>query len=90
LIFLHIDQELEKHDGKAISRIMAFDPVGNLLFISAIVSLLLAVQWGGTTYSYTNGKTIALFTLFGVLFVIFVAVEILQDENATGVSGILP
>jgi MFS family permease len=31
-------------------RIMRFDPFGTVVFMPSIISLLLALQWGGTTY----------------------------------------
>ncbi|KAI9878064.1 MAG: hypothetical protein M1830_002013 [Pleopsidium flavum] len=83
LIFLHVDQQLEKVDGGAIARIMRFDPLGNVLFICAVICLLLALQWGGTTYDWSNGRIIALFVLFAVLFIAFVAMQVWQGENAT-------
>ena len=84
LIFLHVDQELEKAAGGIMDQIMSFDPIGNALFVSAVICLLLALQWGGTTYDWSSGRIIALFVLFGVLFVAFVAVQFWLGEGATG------
>lgn len=67
-----------------IQRVLHFDPAGNTLFVSAIVCLLLALHWGGDTYAYSNGRIIALFTLFGVLLIGFILTQILQQETATG------
>ncbi|KAI1290513.1 MFS general substrate transporter [Xylaria venustula] len=66
-----------------MERLMRFDPIGTLIFIPAIVSLLLALQWGGTTYPWSNGRIIALFVVFGVLLIIFLYVQWRQQENAT-------
>lgn len=38
---------------KARSR--QFDPIGTALFLPAIICLLLALQWGGSTYAWSNG-----------------------------------
>lgn len=38
---------------KARSR--QFDPIGSLFFLPAIICLLLALQWGGTKYAWSNG-----------------------------------
>ncbi|KAJ6553897.1 hypothetical protein B0H10DRAFT_2241681 [Mycena sp. CBHHK59/15] len=56
-------------------RINQFDPWGTLLFIPAIVCLLLALQWGGSKYEWKNGRIIALFLLFGILIICFLAVQ---------------
>ncbi|KAI0818275.1 putative efflux pump [Xylaria sp. FL0064] len=64
-------------------RLMRFDPIGTLIFIPAIVSLLLALQWGGTTYPWNNGRIIALFVVFGVLLLAFLYIQWRQQENAT-------
>jgi hypothetical protein len=48
---------------------------GTLIFIPAIVSLLLALQWGGSKYEWKNGRIIALFVIFGVFISAFVAIQ---------------
>ncbi|OBT98229.1 hypothetical protein VE01_03813 [Pseudogymnoascus verrucosus] len=60
-----------------------FDAFGTLLFVPSIVCLLLALQFGGSKYYWANAKVIALFVLFGVLFVGFVLVQLWKGENAT-------
>ncbi|KAI0399016.1 MFS general substrate transporter [Xylaria palmicola] len=66
-----------------LQRLMHFDPVGTLIFIPAVISLLLALQWGGTTYPWSNGRIIGLFVVFGVLLVAFLFIQWHQQENAT-------
>jgi MFS family permease len=60
-----------------------FDITGNILFISAIICLLLALQWGGSKYSWSDGRIIALLVIFGVLTAVFVAIQIKKQESAT-------
>ena len=64
-------------------RAKQFDPIGTTLFIPCIVCLLLALQWGGSKYSWSNGKIIALFVIFGLLAISFGFVQVWQQENAT-------
>ena len=64
-------------------RLKQFDPIGTILFIPAIVCLLLALQWGGTKYHWSNGRIIALFIVSGFLLIAFVAVQFWKKENAT-------
>ncbi|KAJ5932033.1 hypothetical protein N7516_006522 [Penicillium verrucosum] len=53
------------------------------LFLPAIISLLLALQWGGTRYAWSSGRIIGLFVVFGVLGLAFIGVEIWAGDRAT-------
>lgn len=64
-------------------QIIRLDPLGTLMFLPGIVCLLLALQWGGSTYPWNNGRVIALFVLAGVLIIAFIAIQMWQQENAT-------
>jgi len=65
------------------NRVMDFDPFGTLVFLPMIICLLLALQWGGSTYPWSNGRVIALFVVFGVLCAIFVSIQFYVGERAT-------
>ncbi|KAG8525408.1 uncharacterized protein KY384_009052 [Bacidia gigantensis] len=65
------------------ARAKQFDPIGTALFLPAIVCLLLALQWGGTKYPWSDGRVIALFVVFGILAIGFAGVQYWQQENAT-------
>ncbi|KAF7317115.1 DHA14-like major facilitator [Mycena chlorophos] len=65
------------------ARVNQFDPVGTICFVPAIVSLLLALQWGGSKYPWSDGRIIALFVVFSVLIIAFVGVQIWKQDNAT-------
>lgn len=64
-------------------QLLSFDLEGTILFIPGIISLLLALQWGGTKYPWNSARIIALFVVFGVLIIGFVAVQIWKQERAT-------
>jgi hypothetical protein len=49
----------------------------------AVVCVLLALQWGGTTYDWNDGRIIALFVLFGVLITLFLTVQWWAQDDAT-------
>ncbi|KAI9785432.1 MAG: hypothetical protein M1816_000401 [Peltula sp. TS41687] len=58
--------------GAAYARRMrSFDYVGTVLIVAAITAIVMAISFGGTSYAWDSGQTIALFVLSGVLFVAF-------------------
>ncbi|KAJ5915436.1 hypothetical protein N7466_011369 [Penicillium verhagenii] len=63
-------------------KIKLLDPLGNLFLMPCVLCLLLALEWGGSTYAWANWRIIFLFVLFGVLGAVFVAVEIWLGEKA--------
>lgn len=64
-------------------RLRKLDPLGTLFFLPSIVCLLLALQWGGAKYAWSNGRIIALFVLFGVLLITFIGIQLWRQEEAT-------
>ena len=62
---------------------MKLDPWGTAAFLPGIVCLLLALQWGGTTYPWANARIIVLFILAGILLSIFVVLQFRGGEFAT-------
>ncbi|KAL2049759.1 hypothetical protein ABVK25_009982 [Lepraria finkii] len=64
-------------------RVKQFDPIGTVFFLPCIICLLLALQWGGSKYPWSDGKVIALFVVFGVLAICFVGVQLWKQDNAT-------
>ncbi|MCJ1397095.1 hypothetical protein MMC11_000287 [Xylographa trunciseda] len=64
-------------------RFKQFDPFGTAVFIPSIVCLLLALQWGGSTYAWASGRIIALFVVFGLLVISFIGIQLWKKENAT-------
>ena len=66
-----------------LQRLQHFDPIGTLVFMPTIVCLLLALQWGTTTYSWSDGRVVSMLAVAGVLFIAFAALQLLGRENAT-------
>ncbi|TVY83009.1 Efflux pump aflT [Lachnellula suecica] len=64
-------------------QLMKLDPLGTMVFLPAIVCLLLALQWGGTTYAWFNARIIVLFILAAILLGIFVLIQFKSGDNAT-------
>ena len=83
-IFLHIPPEMLKRDSTTWKeKANRMDPFGTLFFLPCIICLLLALQWGGVTYSWSNARVIVLLVLAGVLFVLFLVVQRWKGDSAT-------
>ncbi|EAU36749.1 predicted protein [Aspergillus terreus NIH2624] len=81
LQFLHVPNTVPV-EASSKTLFQHMDPLGVVTFLPAIVCLLLALQWGGTTFPWANGRIIALFVLAGVLLIAFLAIQRKRQDNA--------
>lgn len=81
LLFLHLESP-KREKLSAFAQIKRLDPIGILFFVPSITCLILALQWGGTTYSWSAPRIIGLLVAFGVLFIAFIVTETLMPETA--------
>lgn len=65
-----------------LTHIKRLDPLGTFFFIPCVVCLLLALQWGGTTYAWNSWRIIVLFSTSGALLIAFAIVQIMTPEFA--------
>jgi hypothetical protein len=72
-----------KKDTTLRQQILQLDPPGLAFLLPAIVCLLLALQWGGTTYAWNDGRIIALLVLFPVFTAVFIGIQIKRPNFAT-------
>ncbi|OJI88516.1 hypothetical protein ASPTUDRAFT_135140 [Aspergillus tubingensis CBS 134.48] len=63
-------------------RLNQLDIEGTVLFSACIICLLLAIEWGGANWTWSNGRIIALFVMFGVTLVAFCVVQARKKEMA--------
>ncbi|RSM01416.1 hypothetical protein CDV31_011349 [Fusarium ambrosium] len=80
-LFLHVPQVTNTETLKR--QFIRMDPIGTVLFLPGIVCLILALQWGGASYPWSDGRIIALFIVAGVLLLAFMGVQIWRQEDAT-------
>ncbi|KAJ4258162.1 hypothetical protein NW762_008303 [Fusarium torreyae] len=66
-----------------MTTLKGLDPIGTAVFIPSIICLLLALQWGGVKYPWSNARVIALFVVFGILLFGFLSVQFVMKDNAT-------
>lgn len=65
------------------ARLRRFDWMGTITFVPSTLCLLLALQWGGSKYPWTNVRIIVLFIVFGVLLAAFIATQVYMPERAS-------
>ena len=82
--FLHIPPEMLTRDSTTWKeKANRMDPIGTFFFLPCIICLLLALQWGGVNYSWSNAHVLVLLVLAGVLFAGFIIVQRWKGDNAT-------
>lgn len=82
--FLHVNRNsAEVRDMTFLARVRQLDLAGAAIFIPAIVCLLLALQWGGADYAWSNSRIIGLFCGFGAMIAIFIAIQFWQGDRGT-------
>ncbi|KAI9744244.1 MAG: hypothetical protein M1818_002396 [Claussenomyces sp. TS43310] len=64
-------------------KLWLMDPIGTCILLPACVCLLLALQWGGTTYAWKNARIISLLILGGLFLISFMGVQIWKGDAAT-------
>ena len=83
VVFLLKAKEPRESGATIKERIKQLDPIGTIIFIPSMVCLILALQWGGVTYSWSSGRLIALLVVFAVTFVCWIGVQIWKKDDAT-------
>lgn len=81
--FFQVPRRGQKSNATWKEQVQKFDLQGTALFLPAIVCLLLALQWGGSKYDWSNGRIIALLVLFSVLIIGFIGIQYWKQEAAT-------
>lgn len=66
-----------------MERISDLDLIGASILVPAIVCVLLALEWGGSTYPWNNSRIIGLFVAFGCLALLFIYSQIKLGDRAT-------
>lgn len=82
ILFLQVNYNREMSVGEKLKRM---DYLGNLLLIGAIVSILIALSWGGTRYPWSSGHVLAplIIGLLGLpAFVLFQGTPLVKEPTA--------
>ncbi|TVY41272.1 Efflux pump [Lachnellula occidentalis] len=63
-------------------KLRQLNALGLLALVPGVVCLCLALQWGGTTYAWGNGRIVALLVLSFVLLIAFVLIQLWKPDQA--------
>ncbi|KAI7774776.1 major facilitator superfamily transporter [Diaporthe eres] len=65
-----------------MDRVLRLDFMGSAAFMPGIICLLLALQWGGTTYAWSDSRVWGTLLGFVLLIACFVGIQIYRKDNA--------
>lgn len=82
LLFFQTPSASKPAKASKLEKFLQMDPLGTIVIMGAIVSYLLALQWGGTTKPWSSGDVIATLVAFAVLIIVFVVVEWWMGDRA--------
>ncbi|KAL0254693.1 hypothetical protein SLS55_009216 [Diplodia seriata] len=82
LIWFQAPKKAKPVEAPLLEKFYQMDPLGTFVLLAAFICLILALQWGGTTKSWSDSEVIGTLVGFGVLIGIFIAVEIWLDHRA--------
>lgn len=83
LLVLHIRRDPNDAKKPYLDRVKELDLIGASILVPGIICLLLAVQWGGSTYPWNSSRIIGLFVGAGLLIIIFIYSQIRLGDKAT-------
>ncbi|PYI03747.1 MFS general substrate transporter [Aspergillus sclerotiicarbonarius CBS 121057] len=82
LLLLKLPNITPRGSKTHIQKLRELDLLGFFLFAPAVLCLLLALQWGGDTYSWTNGRIISLLVLSPIIFTGFCLLQQRKQDTA--------
>ncbi|QKD50512.1 major facilitator superfamily domain-containing protein [Fusarium oxysporum Fo47] len=88
LLILKLPPKPASKRGSFLQVLKLLDPIGTAVFIPSIICLLLALQWGGVKYQWSNARIVVLFVMFGALLIGFVTIQLIMKDDATVPSRI--
>jgi MFS family permease len=83
-LFANVNRNTADTLGMSVlDRIRQLDLAGAAIFIPAIICLILALQWGGVEYEWSNSRIIGLFVGFGLMIAIFIGIQFWAKDKGT-------
>lgn len=88
LLFFRFDVP-KKPGGPLLDQLKRLDPLGLLFFGPSMICLVIAFQWAGSKYEWSNPKIIGLMVTFGVTLLIFIAIEARMPMTAIAPGSVV-
>lgn len=82
LFLVHNIQRPEHVDLPHKEKLKKLDIVGFMIFVPLAISVILALEWAGTEYSWDHWRIILLWVLAGVLLLVFIGVEYRSGDDS--------
>ena len=83
-LFFFLKPPKKEHESVPITKhITRLDPLGTLFFVPSMICLILALQWGGSEYAWSNWRIIVLFIVAGLTGIVFATIQVMMPETAT-------
>ncbi|RAH50352.1 MDR family MFS transporter [Aspergillus brunneoviolaceus CBS 621.78] len=82
ILLLKLPQMPSGSRKSQVERLRELDLLGCFFFAPAVLCLLLALQWGGETYSWDNSRIIALLVLAPIVFAVFCFIQHWKQDSA--------
>ncbi|KAJ5497739.1 Major facilitator superfamily domain general substrate transporter [Penicillium expansum] len=86
MVFIAFCLKIPEQDTAKVSsaeKVLQLDFFGTTLLVSGVVCLILALQWGGQTYAWSDGRVVVCLVLMAVLLLSFVAIQVFLPKTAT-------
>jgi hypothetical protein len=80
--FFKTPKAAKPQKASLLEKMLQMDLPGTFVIMVAVVCYLLAFQWGGATKPWNSGPVIGTLVAFGVLVVIFIAIEWYSGDRA--------
>ena len=69
-------------EASRLEKFLQMDFLGTFFILTATVSYILAMEWGGVTKSWSSADVVAILAIFAVFLTLFIMNEWLQAERA--------
>ncbi|KAH8881957.1 MFS general substrate transporter [Thozetella sp. PMI_491] len=89
LLFFHTPSGAKPAEATLKEKILQMDPLGTVLIMGAVVSYILALQYGGQTAAWNDSKVIGLLVGFFLIAIVFAGWEVYNGERAMLVPRLL-
>lgn len=80
--FVHDIQRPGHVDLPSKEKLKRLDAMGFAVFVPLAISVILALEWAGTEYTWNNWRVILLWALAGILLFVFLGVEYQTGEDS--------